>query len=117
MRLRPYTGLSLAAVVVATTVGVAAQNGTTSPTSAGATGARVPAAGAETSKVPSPLADAAQQQNKQAVQARLAKKADVNAAQPDGATALHWAAYAEDAELTAQLIRAGAKVNVRNSYG
>ena len=38
MRLRPYTGLSLAAVVVATTVGVAAQN---SNTNAGATGARV----------------------------------------------------------------------------
>ena len=66
---------------------------------------------------PAPLADAAQRQDKQAVQALLAKKADVNATQPDGATALHWAAYAQDAESTAQLIRAGANVNVRNNYG
>ena len=94
MPLRPYTGLSLAAVIVATTVGVAAQN---SNTNAGATGSRVLPA-AQTPTVPSPLADAVQQQNKQAIQALLAKKADVNAVQADGATALHWAAYAEDAD-------------------
>ena len=47
----------------------------------------------------------------------LAKKADVNARQPDGATALHWAAYADDAETTALLIRAGANVNVANDHG
>ena len=99
---------------MATTVGVAAQNSNTNPRRAA--GARVLAA-AQTPKVPSPLADAVQQQNKQAVQALLAKKADVNATQADGATALHWATYAEDADLTAQLIRAGAKVNVRNNYG
>ena len=93
MRLRPQAGLTLAAMIVATSIGVAAQ------------------------APPAPLADAAKRQDKQAVQALLAKKADVNAAQPDGATALHWAAYAEDVELTAQLIRAGANVNVRNSYG
>jgi ankyrin repeat protein len=51
------------------------------------------------------------------VAAQTNGKADVNAVQPDGATALHWAVYAEDAEKTAQLIRAGANVNVRNDYG
>ena len=113
MRLKLYTGLSVAAVVVATTVGVAAQN---SNTNAGASGSRV-LPDAQTTKAPSPLADAVQQQNKQAIQALLAKKGDVNAVQADGATALHWAVYAEDADVTAQLIRAGAKVNVRNNYG
>ena len=98
MRLSPQVGLSLAAMVVATSLGVSAQ---TPPAPAKA----------------SPLADAAQRQDKQAVQALLKKKADVNATQPDGATALHWAVYAEDAETTALLIRAGANVNVRNNYG
>jgi ankyrin repeat protein len=37
------------------------------------------------------LADAAQKQDKAAVRTLLQNKADVNAAQPDGATALHWA--------------------------
>ena len=59
---------------------------------------------------PSPVADAAQRGDKQAVSALLKKKADVNAPQSDGATALHWAAYLEDAETTALLIRAGANV-------
>ncbi|HEX6322367.1 MAG TPA: ankyrin repeat domain-containing protein [Vicinamibacterales bacterium] len=63
------------------------------------------------------MADAAQRQDRQAVLAMLAKKTDVNVTQPDGATALHWAVYAEDAEMTAALIRAGANVNVRNTYG
>jgi ankyrin repeat protein len=64
-----------------------------------------------------PLADAARRQDKQAVRSLLAKKVDVNARQPDGATALHWAAYADDAETTALLIRAGANVNVANDHG
>jgi ankyrin repeat protein len=64
-----------------------------------------------------PLADAARRQDKQAVLSLLGKKADVNARQPDGATALHWAAYAGDAETTAVLIRAGADVNVTNEHG
>ena len=60
MPLRPYTGLSLGAVIVAATVGVAAQN---SNTNAGASGSRV-LPDAQTTKAPSPLADAVQQQNK-----------------------------------------------------
>ena len=54
-----------------------------------------------------PLADAVQRHDQQAVLALLKKHADVNAPQSDGATALHWAAYLEDADTTALLIRAG----------
>ena len=64
-----------------------------------------------------PLADAVQRRDNQAVLSLLKKRADVNAPQSDGATALHWAAYLEDAETTALLIRAGAKVDAPNNYG
>jgi ankyrin repeat protein len=116
LRTSPFNAqaASLAAMIVATSLGVAAQGGGTSNTAVGGTRAVVPAPAATRT---APLADAAQRQDRRAVQALLAKKADVNAVQPDGATALHWAAYAEDAEMTAQLIRAGANVNVRNNYG
>ncbi len=103
MRRRSVAGLSLAAMVVAIGVGAAAQGPSTS--------ASFPAS------PEAPLADAARRQDKQAVRSVLAKKADVNARQPDGATALHWAAYADDAETTALLIRAGANVNVTNDHG
>src|SRR5918995_691263 len=116
MPVKPQTALSLAAMVVAVSVGVAAQGNSNSATNAGAT------SGASRVLAPmvthdAPLADAARRQDKQAILSLLAKKADVNAIQPDGATALHWAVYAEDAELTGALIRAGANVNVRNNYG
>ena len=42
---------------------------------------------------------------------------DVNAAQVDGTTALHWAAYHDDAETVALLLRAGANANAVNRYG
>ena len=63
------------------------------------------------------LADAVQRRDRQAVLSLLKKRADVNAPQSDGATALHWAAYLEDADTTALLIRAGAKVDTPNNYG
>ena len=43
--------------------------------------------------------------------------ADVNAAQPDGATALHWAVHWEDVELADLLINAKANVNAANDLG
>src|SRR5919198_731569 len=64
-----------------------------------------------------PLADAVQHGDKQAVQSLLKARADVNAPQSDGATALHWAAYLDDAETTALLVRAGAHVDSPNNYG
>jgi len=47
----------------------------------------------------------------------IAAGADVNAAQGDGTTPLHWAVYKIDVELTRALIQHGAKANVMNSYG
>ena len=47
----------------------------------------------------------------------LARKADVNAAQGDGATALHWAVYHDDRPMLDLLLRAGAKVGVANDLG
>jgi len=64
-----------------------------------------------------PLADAVQHRDTAAVQSLLKARADVNAPQSDGATALHWAAYLEDADTTALLVRAGAKVDAPNHYG
>ncbi len=64
-----------------------------------------------------PVADAAQRGDKQRVLSLLSTHADVNAPQSDGATALHWAAYLEDAETTALLIRAHATVDAPTTYG
>jgi ankyrin repeat protein len=63
------------------------------------------------------LADAAEQGDKARVRALLDTRVDVNAAQIDGTTALHWAAYHDDAETAALLVRAGAHVNAVNRYG
>lgn len=70
--------------------------------------------GAETA---APLADAAEKQDRQAVDSLLAGRADVNTAQGDGMTALHWAAYHDDRELAARLLRAGARVDAATRYG
>jgi ankyrin repeat protein len=49
--------------------------------------------------------------------AALLPVANVNAAQPDGATALHWAAHWDDLGLVQLLIRAKANVNAANDLG
>ena len=43
--------------------------------------------------------------------------ADINAAQGDGSTALHWAAYRDDLDAAGLLIGAGADVNTANELG
>jgi len=63
------------------------------------------------------LADALMNGNRSAVRPLLQKKADVNAPQVDGTTALHWAVRADDLETTDLLIRAGANVNAENRDG
>jgi ankyrin repeat protein len=63
------------------------------------------------------LADAAMNGNKQAVRALLQQKANVNATQIDGTTALHWAARADDLETADLLIKAGANVSAANHDG
>jgi ankyrin repeat protein len=64
-----------------------------------------------------PLADAAEKMDRAAIRALLQQRADVNAPQVDGMTALHWAAYHDDVETASLLVRAGARVNVANRYG
>jgi ankyrin repeat protein len=65
----------------------------------------------------SEVADAAQRGNREAVRAAIARKADVNIAQVDGTTALHWAVERDDLELVDVLIRAGARVGARTREG
>jgi len=65
----------------------------------------------------SDVAEAAMRGDKAAVRTLIQQHADVNAAQPDGATAIHWAAYRSDRELADMLIRAGANVKVANREG
>ena len=63
------------------------------------------------------LADAAEIGDRAAVRVLLAGSVDVDAAQVDGTTALHWAARHDDLETANALIRAGADVNAANRYG
>src|SRR5262245_12722327 len=58
----------------------------------------------------SPVADAAQSGDRAAVANLIRQAADVNAAQADGMTALHWAALRDDAALAQTLLYAGANV-------
>ena len=70
------------------------------------------------SAAPAPeVADAVRTRNASALQSLLKQRADVNAAQPDGTTALHWAAHWNDAETVNLLLRAGANAKAVNRYG
>lgn len=64
-----------------------------------------------------PLASAVQRGDRAAVRQLLAKKTGINVAQPDGTTALHWAAYHDDLDLVSRLLGAGADVRAVNRYG
>jgi len=63
------------------------------------------------------LADAAERRDQAAVRALLQTGVDVNAAQVDGTTALHWATYNADAGTVELLLRAKANANAINRYG
>jgi uncharacterized protein len=65
----------------------------------------------------SPVADAAMKGDRAAVQSLLQQKADVNAPQADGATAIQWAAYRDDLEFADLLIAAQANVKTPNREG
>ncbi len=60
--------------------------------------------------VRAPIADAAMQGDRETVRMLLKQGADVNAAQGDGMTALHWAASTNDVELAGILTHAGANL-------
>jgi ankyrin len=65
----------------------------------------------------SDVADAAMRGNKEAVRTLIQQKANVNASQSDGTTALHWAVRTDDLETADLLIRAGAKISAANHDG
>ncbi|HEY1753804.1 MAG TPA: ankyrin repeat domain-containing protein [Bryobacteraceae bacterium] len=65
----------------------------------------------------SDVADAAMHGDKTAVQKLVGQHADVNAAQADGATALHWAVFRSDKEMVDVLLRAGANAKAANRDG
>ena len=64
-----------------------------------------------------PLIDAAKRSDKDAIRSLLQKKTDVNITEGDGATALHWAAYRGDVDMTQALLKAGASVKAVTRIG
>jgi ankyrin repeat protein len=65
----------------------------------------------------SPVADAAERSDHAAIRALLKQRADVNAQQADGMSALHWAAYRDDFEAAKILVQSKASVTATNRYG
>src|ERR1700675_2861119 len=63
------------------------------------------------------LAGLIQAGHRDAALKRIAAGVDVNAAQGDGTTPLHWAVYKIDADLVRALLERGAKPDVVNNYG
>jgi ankyrin repeat protein len=63
------------------------------------------------------LADAAKSGDVEAVRALLRQHVDVNAANGDGMTALHWGAYRGDLVIARLLLEAGAQVNAPSARG
>src|SRR5690349_12928835 len=64
----------------------------------------------------SPLIDAVKRQDAAAVRTLLARHTDVNASEPDGSTALHWAVQRDDVVLVRQLLRAGARPTIATRF-
>ncbi|MEP7304416.1 MAG: ankyrin repeat domain-containing protein [Acidobacteriota bacterium] len=63
------------------------------------------------------LVEAVKSGNATLARALLAKQADVNVAEADGTTALHWAAELDDLPMARALLKAGAKAQLANRYG
>jgi len=63
------------------------------------------------------IADAVEHRDKDAVQALVKQRVNINATQPDGTTALHWAAHWNDLDTVNVLLRAGANPKLANRYG
>ena len=63
------------------------------------------------------LVNAVRHGDREAIRALVQEQIDVNVRQPDGATALHWAAYLDDLETADLLLGAGAVPDVANELG
>src|SRR3954470_16998879 len=63
------------------------------------------------------VADAMMHGDQAALRRLVQQKTDANAAQIDGATALHWAVYGDDVAAARLLLNAGARVDVPNREG
>ncbi len=97
--------------------GAQGAGGPATPTS-GASAARAGGApGGRAGDASARVADAAEQQDGPRVAALVAQGADVNAAQPDGATALHWAVHFDLPPTVDLLLRRGARVDAVNDHG
>lgn len=68
-------------------------------------------------KVPTTVADAAEAADWSALEQRVPAAADINAAQPDGTTALHWTVHHDNTPMTSLLLRLGANAGAVNSFG
>jgi uncharacterized protein len=66
---------------------------------------------------PSEVADAVMRGDQAAVEKLVRQHADVNVAQADGATALHWAVFQSDKTMVDLLLRAGANPKAANRDG
>jgi ankyrin len=67
--------------------------------------------------VGTPLIDAVRSRDVDRVKTLVKSRADVNAPQGDGATALHWAVHLDDAALVEYLLEVGARVDTANDLG
>ena len=65
----------------------------------------------------SPLVEAVKSGDRAALSVLLRNKVDVNTAEADGTTALHWASHRDDLESAKLLLSAGANVNAANDLG
>ena len=63
------------------------------------------------------IIDAVRKGDKDALRTLIQKGTNVNEAEADGATALHWAAYRDDLQSADVLLKAGAKPNAANDLG
>ena len=68
-------------------------------------------------KADAALATAVQRMDRSAIRQLLDTRVDVNASQPDGTTALHWAAFNDDLDLVNRLLAAGANPRAVSRYG
>lgn len=75
------------------------------------------ACGLTVAKAGTTLIEAARKGDKAAVMTLVKQRADVNATEVDGSSALLWAVYRSDADMVKTLLAAKAAVNVTNRYG